>query len=284
MSEWEAIFKAPKPLELYVMHTGYVHMNGNIHFNKKSPRFRSMPKDERFNPVLSFLLKHPEQGYLLLDTGLHGSFAEKSRGNFGFLLGTMVKAKAEPKRDVISQLNSIGIDPHDVRRIVLSHLHLDHPSALTGFRNVQGLTVHVDPAELEVLKSPFCMFKGYIKSHLKGLDIRPIRYDRSILPFQSVWDMFGDGSVLVMATPGHTPGHVSVLANVLGGPILLTCDAAHRRANMEEDIPPIGNYPRSLTTLETIRSFLAQHPHVRVIFSHDPDQLKQLKLLPDHYT
>ncbi|MEW6262294.1 MAG: N-acyl homoserine lactonase family protein [Thermodesulfobacteriota bacterium] len=283
MTEWESYFKNPQPLKVYVLHTGYVHMSGNIHFNKKSPKFKTLPKDNRFNPVFSFLVQHPVRGRLLLDTGLHPSFARSSHGNFGRLLGSMVKTKAEPGQDVVSQMKKIGLEPKDVGLVILSHLHLDHPSSLPEFRDVAGLTVFAGQPELDILRGAFGLFKGYLKGHLAGLDVRPIAFDLSLPPFDRVWDVFRDGSVLVLSTPGHTPGHVSALINARGGPILLTFDAAHRRANLTEDVPPIGDYPQASQSLRHIKAFLERYPHTRTFFAHDPDQLKELKLCPQYY-
>jgi glyoxylase-like metal-dependent hydrolase (beta-lactamase superfamily II) len=87
----------------------------------------------------------------------------------------------------------------------------------------------------------------------------------------------------VVGTPGHTPGHVSIVLNMGQGPFLLTCDAVHRAANIEEMIPPKGEYDRALKSLKSIQSFLTEFPSARVIYSHDPDQISRLKTLPEYY-
>ena len=86
-----------------------------------------------------------------------------------------------------------------------------------------------------------------------------------------------------MKTPGHTPGHVSILLNMVEGPLLLTFDAAHRESNIEELIPPKGDYAPALESVKAIRSFIESYTGTRIIFGHDPDQLSGLKLLPNYY-
>lgn len=283
MNDCGKYLKKPTQMKLYAILTGYVHMSGNIHFNKKSPKFKSMPADERFTPVLAYIVEHPKEGFTLLDTGLHSSFAENPCGNFGGLLGKVIKTKAESGSDVLSQLKKIDISSNNISRVILSHLHPDHVSGLPSFQSNTNMIVFMDAHELGVAKSPFGLFKGYIKAHFKGFNIAPVKYPLKIPPFDQVWDFFDDGSLFIIGTPGHTPGHVSVLLNTIGGPILLTFDAAHRKSDVEELIPPNGDYATALMSLKRIKTFLDALPETRVIFGHDPDQ-QNLKLIPEHYS
>lgn len=271
-------------MKLYVLHTGSVHMAGNIHFNKKSPLFKSKPVDTRFNPVLSFLIKHPSQGYVLLDTGIHSSFVKNTSGNFGWLLASMVKVKATAGMDVPSQLHKLGVSLGDITNVLLSHLHLDHPGGLPALRSGTTPLVHVDAAELKIAYSPFGLFQGYIRRHLEGFKITPIDYNGSVAPFEEVCDLFNDGSIFAVKTPGHTPGHISVVLNMQNGPILLTFDAAHRRANIDEGIPTKGVYEQGLESVKRLQAFIKEFPSTTVIFGHDPDQIGSLKISPDYYS
>lgn len=284
MKTWKEYFKHPTPMKLYVLHTGNVHMAGNIHFNKKSPLFKSKPVDTRFNPVLAFLVKHPTQGYVLLDTGVHSSFATHPSGNFGWLLASMVKIKALPGMDAKSQCAALGVSPGDITHVLLSHLHLDHPSGLPGFKTGNPPVVHADGEEFKIANSPFGLFQGYIRRHLEGFSITPLAYSGPVAPFDQVCDLFNDGSILAVKTPGHTPGHVSVVLNMQKGPVLLTFDAAHRRANIEEGIPTKGVYEQGLESVKRLHTFVKEFPSMTVIFGHDPDQIGSLKLSPDYYS
>jgi N-acyl homoserine lactone hydrolase len=284
MTTWQTCFESPCPLKLYILHTGFIHMKGNIHFNKKSPGFKNMPVDNRFNPVYAFLVRHPEKGNLLLDTGLCGSFAEKRFGNFGWLLGRIAQARSEPGMDSVSQMASVGLTPNDLNHILLSHLHLDHPSGLPQLKGKTSASVYVDEKEAKAASGAFALFQGYIRSHLDGFIIKNYDYPMSIPPFEEVMDFFGDGSLFVIATRGHAPGHVSVLLNAENGPIFLTFDAAHRRANLENGIPPIGDFAAGRDTMEKIKRFQNDFPDTRFIFSHDPDQMGEFPLAPDPIT
>lgn len=284
MQDWKERFRNPADLRLYVMHTGEVRTGKNIHCHPRSPKFKEIPKEDRFNPVFAYLVVHPRKGLLLLDTGLHGSFSRKRFGNFGALIGSMVHGRSKPDMDVCSQLWSLGMSHKDVGHIFLSHLHLDHPSGLPYFAGRPGLGTYVDPEELKLARSPFGFRLGYIRKHLEGIAFRPIPYGEGIAPFDRVCDFFGDGSVFLVATPGHTVGHASAILNASGGPIVLTFDAAHRRSNLLERVPPVGDYGKSMETLEKIGAFLEAFPDARVVFGHDPDQLETLLLAPKHYS
>ncbi len=284
MNSWNEYLKHPVPLKLFVFHTGDIHMAGNIHFNKKSPAFKSEPRDDRFNPVLAFLVEHPEKGYGLFDTGLDASFAHSPRGNFGWLLGRAVKVRTSPGMDTASRLKALGVSPGDIAFVVLSHLHLDHPGGLPALPTGARPVVYADAEELKIARSFFGLFKGYIGKHLQGFTITPLSYSGPLSPFDNVCDLFGDGSIFVLRTPGHTPGHVSVLFNMKKGPLLLTFDAAHRRVNLDEGIPPKGEYAMALESLAKLRRFTEEHPSVRILFGHDPDQIERLTMPPDYYS
>ncbi|MBN1635308.1 MAG: N-acyl homoserine lactonase family protein [Deltaproteobacteria bacterium] len=284
MSGWKEYFDNPHGLKHYVIHTGNVHMAGNIHFNRKSPGFKQFPADKRFNPVYAHLIEHPEKGYVLMDTGLHSSFADSSSGNIGYLLGRIIKTKSEAGMDVVSQLKKIHVSPDQIRYIVLSHLHADHPSALPSFRQNRSVKVYVDQDELQAAKSMVGLFQGYVKSHIAGFDLFPIKYSFQVTPFGQVLDFFGDGSIFIVRTPGHTPGHVSAILNMIDGPVFLTFDAAHRKANIDENIPPKGEYSSALKSIENIKTFIGAFPDTRVFYGHDPDQLKTLRFIPEFYS
>lgn len=283
IKNWKQCLNKSVPLKLYVMHTGNVHMAGNIHYNTKSPDFKSTQPDRRFNPVLAYLVEHPLKGYILLDTGIHPSFAMQRTGNFGWLLGRLVKVKTSAGMDISSQLKKLGLSSKDITTVILSHLHLDHVSGLPLLTANKDLAVYTDRRELAIAQSTLGLFKGYIGKHIRDFSVKPFGYSMSLPPFDQVCDLFGDQSIWILGTPGHTPGHVSIVLNMHQGPVLLSFDAAHRASNIEKMIPPKGDYDRALKSLKSIQRFLKEFPATRIIYSHDPDQISKLKTLPEYY-
>lgn len=283
MTDWEQIFMEPHNMRLYIVHTGNVHMKGDIHINKKSPAFKTRTVDTRYNPVYCFLIHHPTRGYILVDTGIHPDFCRHPTGNFGKLVGSLIKVKTEPRQDVISQIRSIGVSPQDITSIIMTHLHPDHTSSLPLFRNQTRCTVYVDTEEFKAATSLLGIFQGYLKEHFQTTSIKHYVYNSVLPPFSFVSDIFGDKSVFIIKTPGHTRGHASVLLNLKDGPVLLTADTAHRQMNLAELIPTVGDYMPSLDSVKQLSHFINDHPSTRVIYSHDPDQIKDIKLFPQYY-
>jgi glyoxylase-like metal-dependent hydrolase (beta-lactamase superfamily II) len=218
-----------------------------------------------------------------VDAGIHPDFCVKVSGNFGRLLGKMIKIKTGQGRDVLSQIKQIGLEAANIKAIIMSHLHPDHSSGLPLFQGNPHCTVYADEREYKKAESPGGIFQGYLKAHYKGLVIQPFTCFTGIEPFDQVSDFFGDESVFIIRTPGHTAGHISVLLNMQGGPVLLTVDAAHRQENLTGQIPTVGDYRQSLASLQKLQAFTSAHPATRVIYAHDPDQINGLKLFPEYY-
>lgn len=283
MNHWDEIFEAPHDLRLYVMHTGNVHMKGNIHINKDCPEYKKEPEDLRFNPSLCFLVVHPEKGIILMDTGIHPVFCSKPRGNFGLLVGSIIKIKTQKGMDVLSRIRSLGLGAGDIGHILMTHLHSDHTSGLPLFRGNRKCIVYADRDECNAANAPLSKLKGYIKKHYRGIEMMDFKYSMEVKPFQAVCDLFKDRSILVIKTPGHTKGHVSILLNMKGGPVLITGDAAHRQRNLMERIPTVGDYISSKKSIDELYRFAESNQAVRTIFSHDPDQLGTLKMIPEFY-
>jgi len=282
MKDFATVFQRPKGMRLYIIHTGNVHMNGNIHFNKKSPLFPTKPIDTRFNPVYCYLIEHPKHGFCLIDTGIHSDFVTNKIGNFGPLVGKIIQVKTQKGMDVLSQIASIGLGVKDIRHIVMTHLHPDHSSGLPLLKD-SGCMIYTDYKELKTASSPLGMMNGYLKKHWQGFQIEFFKYNLTIPSFDKVADLFGDESIFVISTYGHTEGNVSILLNMEGGPVLLTGDAAHRRDNLMSRIPTKGDYSTGLISINQLADFVEANPLINVLYSHDPQQFNELKLFPEYY-
>lgn len=282
MTAWNDIFKNSSNMKLYILYTGDVHMNGNIHMHKKTPGFKNEPEDKRFNPAYCFLLEHPSEGLCLIDSGLHPDFAERKKGNFGALVGSLIHVKTRKGLDALTQISSLNKNPGDIRHILMTHLHPDHASSLPLFRD-ENRILHTDPSEYKAYSSAFGLMKGYLKKHSEGFALRHYAYNLAVPGFNKAADVFGDQSVLILPTPGHTSGHVSILLNMKSGPVLLTGDAAHRSRNLECHFPTNGDYENGLTSVKLLLELWEQYPGMKVIFSHDPEQKSKLLFPPKYY-
>ncbi len=232
-------------------------------------------------PVPAFLIRHPEAGAILVDTGLHRSVADDPAGNLGRLEQWFYRPRLEPGRDVAGQLRDKGMDPFTVGLVILTHLHLDHASAITDF---PGATFILTAREWREAAGPRPWSRGYCRNHFNHpLDFRTVSFEGSgISPyagFSRTVDLLGDGSIRLVATPGDTPGHQSVLVRLKDRHLLIGGDAAYLVSQFEPgaDQPGVMADPDGhRQSLEEIRRFRSAHPDSVVTPGHDVDFYRSL--------
>jgi len=163
-----------------------------------------------------YLMKHGAQ-WLLWDTGYPDAVAEKP------VTGPTGTA-TRPKK-LADQLAEIGVKPGDVTFVAVSHTHGDHVGNVDMF---PASTLLIQKAEVD-----WAFAEGKRP---------PFSKDRPIKPLSGDLDVFGDGSVIVLSTPGHTPGHQSLLVRLpKTGYVVLTGDLAHFKDNWDNDRVPSMN-------------------------------------------
>lgn len=224
-------------------------------------------------PVPAFLVEHPGVGAILIDTGFHPSVAADPRQNLGPLAGRFIKVRMDHDQAVAVQLAQRGLQPADIRVVVMTHLHFDHASAVSDF---PGSTFVLDRREWDAAAAGGVR-EGYNRRHFdhafdwQTLDFQA-REIASFAAFGHSADLFGDGSVRLLATPGHTPGHMSVLLRLKSGEMLLTGDAIYTLESLTHDLMPMfcpdhHVYRRSRAE---IRRYAEQTPAAMIVPGHDP--------------
>lgn len=201
-----------------------------------------------------YLIKRFDK-YLLWDTGYPASFKGRSvdRG----------ETVASLRVTIPEQLAELGLKPSDISVVGISHMHRDHTGQAADFPNARLV---VGKADFELTAGPDDPFK-------------PWRGDKASLTLATGdVDIFGDGSVIALHMPGHTPNHLSLLVKLASGPVLLTGDLYHaREARILKGVPPF-NTSRA-DTLASMDRFerLAKQLKAKVIIQHEP---KDVALLP----
>ena len=236
-----------------------------------TPRSRWTPV-----PIPAYLVEHPGAGAVLIDTGLPKAVAEEGSRALGFAAGLAYTVEMEPAWAVTEQLAARGVDPMDVRHVVMTHLHYDHAGAIAEFPQA---TFVVDVAEWRAASS-----SGFTKGYSRKLidhpyDWREIDFEdprvTSFASFGRTVDLFGDGAIRLLSTPGHSKGHMSVLLRLESGrELLLTADAAYARRTIDEDLLPVfvDDVHRYRRSLREIRRYLEQTPDAEVICGHDAER------------
>jgi N-acyl homoserine lactone hydrolase len=228
-------------------------------------------------PVPAFLIRHPSAGAILVDTGLHPSIATDGRENFGSAGTRYGRPTLEPGEDVPAQLRSRGLEPGEIPIVVMTHLHIDHTSAISEFPDS---TFVVSAVEWEAAAhGPRPLLNGYRRAHFDyAFEYRTVDFDRggidSYASFGRTFDLFGDGSIRLAFTPGHSAGHMSVIARLAKRDFVIGGDAVYMLAQLEgrAALPPrpadAHNYRRSLQELKLFRG---QSPDAVITPGHDPE-------------
>jgi glyoxylase-like metal-dependent hydrolase (beta-lactamase superfamily II) len=226
-------------------------------------------------PCLAFVVRHPTAGVILVDTGLHPDALRSVRRDFGAAMGLIFRGLRAAGEPFDAQLRARGVEPADVESVLMTHLHVDHTSAMRLLPNARFTVART---EWEATRTRVPAARGYVPRHFPAPDRLSLVdvHERGEPwgPFGRTLDLLGDGSVRLIASPGHTPGHLSMLVNVTGGrSVLLVGDAAYTRRSIDEQILPLlcANDAASRATLRELKAFAAQDPTALLVPSHDPD-------------
>src|SRR6476469_509920 len=181
-------------------------------------------------PCPAFLIRHPSAGAILVDTGLHPSIATDGEENFGRLGGRFASPSLEPGADVPAQLRRRGLEPGEIPLVVMTHMHLDHSSAISEFPNSTFVLSEVEWEAATVGPKP--LLNGYRRAHFDyAFDYRTVDFDRagidSYASFGRRFDLFGDGSIRLAYTPGHSAGHVSLICRLKRDDFVIGGDAMY---------------------------------------------------------
>jgi glyoxylase-like metal-dependent hydrolase (beta-lactamase superfamily II) len=210
-------------------------------------------------PVPAYLIAH-EQGRAVFDTGLNlGLRQDKER-----LLGPDApnwEVDFPGGADILSQLALLKLKPSDVRYVVNSHLHFDHCGGNAHFPDA---TLIVHAREWRAGHNPKVIAAGVYNP----LDFEHIARVREI---DGELDLFGDGTVVVFPTPGHTPGHQSLRLVLDSGTIVLAADCCYLQRTLDTGHPPraLYNATQFQESLAALRRL--QGEGARIFYGHDPE-------------
>ncbi len=222
-----------------------------------------------------WLIKHGDK-WLLWDTGVPETALNDPRG-----WSTLPKLIAyHLDRSLTDQLAEIGLKPRDIGRVAISHTHGDHIGNVRLFPNA---TIVMQRAEYAWIHSPNGTNDNV--NQLMALARKLLGTPKNLELIDGDADVFGDGSVTLVSTPGHTPGHQSLLVHLKkSGFIILSGDVAHSRENFEKDIVPSLNTDKaqSVASMERVRQLIAAYK-ARFFVNHDKSQADTLKLVPAFY-
>lgn len=220
--------------------------------------FEADGTDERLTiPVPSWLIQHGDD-LVLIDTGMHADL--RAPGEYLDTVSMFFDVGLSEQQTVAGALAAVDVDAADIDVVVLSHLHFDHAGGLAQIPNAR---VVVQRAEWEAGEdSDMAAANSFVQSdYLLGHDVVTIDGEH---------DLFGDGAIKCVPTPGHTPGHQSVVVQLADEEIVLCGDCAYFERTLDGgSLPGFGHdlaqQADSITRLVAMRAAGA-----RLIPGHDP--------------
>jgi len=217
-----------------------------------------------------YLIRHA-RGWMLWETGYSESIAGNAKGHPTAVLHWYWRA---PK-SLTQQLADLGLTPDDISYVGFSHAHPDHIG--NGSLFTRGTLLIQEPE-----------YDFYLGPRGKPL-AAPANYaklrENPTTKLNGDHDVFGDGAVTILSSPGHTPGHQSLLVKLpKSGAVLLTGDAAHFRENWDTPRAPVQNYDKdaTVTSLQKLKAVAAAN-NAQVWINHDAAQTATLRMSPAYY-
>jgi len=255
----ETASKAPKPAAVEVSlsrldcgHADFKDMNGFF-----SDRPGVYPHGPGKVTDSCYLIRHGDQ-QMIWDTGLPAATMKAPMQQNGMTAALTVTLP--------DQLAKGGLKPGDIDFVGISHMHGDHTGQAADFTNAKLIIGKGDFEQTAGKDDPFGPWRG------AGKPVEVVTADK---------DIFGDGSVVALHLPGHTPDHLALRVNLASGPVLLTGDLYHSTIAREKRALPGFNTSRE-QTLKSMDTFeaLAKQTGAKVVIQHEPNDIAKLPAFP----
>jgi N-acyl homoserine lactone hydrolase len=235
-------------------------------------------------PINAYVIEHAK-GLLLFDTGQDRASVTDDAyfpgGLTGVLYDRLARFHIGEEETLTAQLATLGYTPADVDTAILSHLHQDHMGGLPELRGADLLVAEAEWAELSKLRPEL---RGFLREHIQlpGLNWHQIglepTHDSGLAPFSESLDVMGDGSLILLPTPGHTPGSLSLLIRRrTRSPLLLVGDLSYGADLLERrQLPGVGARRQLAQATQQVLALKQRMPDLVILPAHDPTAAQRL--------
>lgn len=229
-------------------------------------------------------IRHPAHGWILFDTGYSARFLQLTRSLPYALYRKLTPVRLREEQTAVRQLAKLGITAGDVRYIILSHFHADHIGGARDFPGARFLYPQAAYDAVRTLGPLRATRAGFIAGLLPdnfadiGVPIERTAARVQLygdVPFESGWDLFGDGSLIAIPLPGHAAGQIGLLLTTARASVLLCADAAWSSRALRDNRlphPAAGLVMNDRTayrdTFQRLRAWQAADPALMMVPSH----------------
>lgn len=271
-----------------VISTGTTQIHPQQPFGSRVPMYGWLVGSRRWTPprpINVYLVEH-EQGLVLFDTGQdRASVADPDYfpgGLTGFLYGRLARFQIGPGDTLVAQLALAGYAPSDVRLAILSHLHEDHIGGIPYLPDTEFI---VSSAEWQAMQAPAPELRGFLRAHIerperrfRRIEFAPTQ-DPALAPFSMSHDLMGDGSLVLLPTPGHTPGSMSLLVRRRdAAPLLIVGDLTYEVEVLEAGrVPGVGKKAGLRRASRRVLDLKRSMPALAILPAHDPGAAERLR-------
>ena len=228
-------------------------------------------------PIFAWLIEHPE-GLIVVDTGETSRVAEPGYWGWHPYFRFGLKEEVAPEDEIGPQLRKLGFDPLDVRWVVLTHFHTDHAGGLAHFPASEIL---VSDSELRAASGLRGRLNGYLPHRWpEWFNPTTVTFsEAAVQPFPASHPLTRAGDVVLVPTPGHTGGHLSVIVHEADQDVFLAGDTSYtQQLMMDGVVDGVAPDPAvAALTLGRIRKYVSERPTI-YLPSHDPDSRRRLEM------
>ena len=271
-AEMERLVDQPGPIQLETINSAdwMVTLAGLVNLESAAATQAGLQDRDEPIQVYAHLLKHPQRGNFIVDTGVSKKLVDDpGKEGVNWLIQQVMHIEKLQIRKSTSEILQ-GMDGK-LSGVFFTHLHLDHIFGMPDIANDVPLYIGATESTATSFKNMFV--RGVSDHFLEGK--QPLQ-EWHFQPdpqhkFEGIIDVFEDGSVFAISVPGHSPGSTAFLIRTTQGPVLLTGDACITRWGWEHTVEPgdfTTDHERNLKNLKSMKELVASHPQIEVRLGH----------------